>query len=697
MPPPSRRNVLTAAGAGASALFSPALARALAAPARRIHGTLQDVEHVVILMQENRSFDHYFGCLRGVRGYGDPRPLTLPSGRSVFHQPLAPGVDDVVLPFRLNSQTTNAECMPSLDHSWKGQHSLWRNHDAWAPVKGPLTMGYFDREDIPFYYALADAFTVCDAYHCSIFGPTNPNRLFLFSGTSGLTVKRPGLQVVTNADDGNWTADAASDDKGFAAYAWTTYAERLQAAGVSWKLYQEYDNFGDNSLAFFAAFRSLQPSHPLHQRGRTWVDGSTPENAKTSRGEHLIAAFAKDVQADRLPSVSWLVAPTHASEHPDASPGYGEAFTAGIFEALAANPEVFAKTVFILNYDENDGFFDHVPPPVPAVVDAMGASTVAMRDEVFVGQPVGLGPRVPMIVASPWTRGGWVNSQLFDHTSVLRFLEARFGVAEPNISAWRRAVAGDLTSVFDFASAQFASAQFASAQATSPRLPRTEGVVERVDAACKLDPPLPDFTQTALPRQEAGQRPARPLPYSLLVAAQVNADPARPLTLTFDNRGTAGAHFSAHAHGALSGPWSYTVEAGKVLTHTPQMYAAPGQPYDLSVFGPNGFFRRFRGRPSRGAEVSARYEPLRDRIVLILTNTGAAPRTLSIRPAAGSARSVTLTAGQVVEDVRPIGDRDHWYDLTVTDAADPSFLRHLAGHMETGAPSASDPGIAVYV
>src|ERR1700679_1049651 len=90
----SRRRFLQAASvaAGASALWSPALERALAEPARRVHGTIQDVEHVVILMQENRSFDHYFGCLKGVRGYGDPRPLALPSGQSVFHQPVAPGV-----------------------------------------------------------------------------------------------------------------------------------------------------------------------------------------------------------------------------------------------------------------------------------------------------------------------------------------------------------------------------------------------------------------------------------------------------------------------------------------------------------------------------------------------------------------------------------------------------------------------------
>ena len=410
---------------------------------------------MVILMQENRSFDHYFGCLRGVRGFGDPRAMILPSGHSVFHQPVAPGVGDTLTPFRLNSETTSAECMASLDHSWKGQHSLWRNHDAWVPVKGPLSMGYFTREDLPYYYALADAYTICDAYHCSIFGPTNPNRMFLFTGSNGLSTGHGGQHSVANVDDGNWTADAARDRLDFEAFKWTTYAERLQAAGIGWRLYQELDNFGDNPLAFFAAYRGLDHGHPLYQRARAWVDGSTPANAKDLPGDLLGRGLLRRGRRRRcaLPQVTWLVAPFHACEHPDASPGYGEAFTARLIQALAARPDVYAKTVFLLTYDENDGFFDHAYPPVPAIRPELGASTIATTGEVFDGQPVGLGPRTPMIAVSPWSRGGWVNSQPFDHTSVIRFLETRFGVMEPNITPWRRAVTGDLTSAFDFAGA----------------------------------------------------------------------------------------------------------------------------------------------------------------------------------------------------------------------------------------------------
>ncbi len=175
-----------AAGAavGAAAL-PPAIAQALALPARRVTGTIRDVEHIVVLMQENRSFDHYFGTLRGVRGFGDPRAITLPSGQPVWMQPTRDG-KAVVSPFHLESETSRAQTLYSLDHSWKGSHARWKHYDAWIPTKGPLTMGHFTRADLPFYYALADAFTICDAYHCSIFAPTNPNRLFLFSGTSGL-------------------------------------------------------------------------------------------------------------------------------------------------------------------------------------------------------------------------------------------------------------------------------------------------------------------------------------------------------------------------------------------------------------------------------------------------------------------------------------------------------------------------------
>jgi phospholipase C len=268
----SRRSVLQlGAAALAAEAFGATIAKALAQPAQLRTGTIRDVEHVVILMQENRSFDHYFGALRGVRGFGDPRPLMLPNGDSVFRQPSASGAP--VAPFHLDTRTTRADHIGSLDHSWKGSHERWKNYDVWVPAKSPMTMGHFTRDDLPFHYALADAFTICDAYYCSLFGPTSPNRMFLFTGTSGLSAGYDGPLAVRNSLlELNETADASRDQSAFPGFAWRTYAERLQAAGVSWKVYQEYDNYGDNALAYFAAFRGAQANAALMQRGRGWLN-----------------------------------------------------------------------------------------------------------------------------------------------------------------------------------------------------------------------------------------------------------------------------------------------------------------------------------------------------------------------------------------------------------------------------------------
>jgi len=675
---------LAAASAGVAAgagMGSAAIARALALPANRQTGTIADVEHVVILMQENRSFDHYFGALRGVRGFDDPRPIPLPSGRPVWFQPRSPGSAETVLPFRLNTDTSSAQGLHSLDHSWKGSHDRWKHYDSWPAAKGPLTMGHFTREDIPFYYALADAFTICDAYHCSLFGPTGPNRMFLFTGTSGLAVGESGGQAVANIDDGNYTADPARDRAAFKGYGWTTYAQRLQKAGVSWKLYQEYDNYGDNALAYFAAFRGLDANSELYRRARAWAVGSTMANATTSRAEHLVAAFGRDVAAGALPQVSWIVAPTKLCEHPDNPPGYGETLTARLLGALTANPAVWARTVLLINYDENDGFFDHVPPPLPAVGGALGQSTVDTVGEIYDGVPVGLGPRVPMLAVSPWSKGGWVNSQTFDHTSVLRFLEARFGVTEPNITPWRRAVVGDLTSAFDFR--RLESDRRAA-------LPDTSGTMARVDRTAKLPKPaIP--TDQALPRQEAGRRPARALPYDLQVHGRVDRDSGQ-LRLTFDNRGAAGAAFNLYAAGGE--PRFYTVGAGKQLADALPVGAAP---YNVSVFGPNGFLRRFRGGlAGSGVEVEARHDARGGRLALTLRNTGDAPALLTVKPGdypAGGPRRHRLAPGGSATDSWRLDPAAPWYDLAVTIDDDPAFLRQLAGHLETGRPSLSDPAI----
>ncbi|HEX4183474.1 MAG TPA: alkaline phosphatase family protein, partial [Caulobacteraceae bacterium] len=443
----------------------------------------------------------------------------------------------------------------------------------------------------------------------------------------------------------------------------------------------EYDNYGDNALAYFANFRGLDGGSDLHRRGRAWVEGSNPANAKTSDGEHLVAAFARDVAADALPKVSWIVAPYKVCEHPSATPAAGEDLTARLIAVLASNPEVWAKTALILNYDENDGFFDHVPPLVPPTGEAPGKSTVALDAELYEGVPVGLGPRVPMIVVSPWTKGGWVNSQLFDHTSVIRLLEARFGVTEPQITPWRRALMGDLTSVFDFE---------ADDRKPGPALPDASGLPAKARAQAALPTPRPPAAPTALPRQEPGGRLARALPYAF--EAWVRAA-GGDVELTIANTGAAGAGFTLYpTEGGEGGPWSYAVEAGKTL----QDRLPLGQGgYDLTLHGPNGFLRRFRGGESETVEVSCRYDVTGGVLQILLRNTGAAPVTVITANAysGGKVRRLALAPGAEANDAWPVAAADHWYDVSATLAEDPRFLRRLAGHIETGRPSRSDPAM----
>lgn len=658
---PTRREMML--GLGAAATWPASIARAAALPAGGRTGTIRDVEHVVILMQENRSFDHYFGTLRGVRGFGDPAAVRLPSGESVFHQP---GPDGAVLPFRLDAQATSAPVMKSLDHSWKGSHAEWAWHDVWVRHKTAMCMGHFTRADLPFYHALADVFTIGDQYFCSVHGPTNPNRLFLFSGTSGLAVGAGGEQCVHNVDDGNWTGDAARDKPEFAGWRWTTYAERLSRAGVSWKVYQEHDNYGDNALAYFASFRGRADPR-LTACGRAIVPGSTADNAAATQAQHLVDAVARDAAAGRLPQVSWIVAPFAYCEHPEASPQYGEALVSRLIDALTADPAVWAKTALILTYDENDGFFDHVPAPVPATSAKWGASTVSTRGEAFGEEPVGLGVRVPLLVVSPWTRGGHVCSQVFDHTSVIRFLEARFGVIEPNITPWRRAVCGDLTAIFDFAGTS-----------SAPTLPGIGDYREVIAAAAHRPAPVLPI-ESAVPRQEPGQRPARPLPYALAVIEDAPAA-AEGLALTFDNRGEAGAVFQVYA--AQGGPWYYTVEAGKRLSARLPAVGADGR-YDVAIHGPNGFLRRLAGTVGPAPRIIA--EPAGDRVEVTLANPTSAPLTLHIGD-----RQLTLAPQGRRTERLDIAATDHWYDVTVLAGA---HRRRFAGHHETGRASRSDPAI----
>lgn len=475
-PAMTRRRLLgSAAGmaaAAATALMPPNVQRALArAPRRR--GSLSDIKHVVLLMQENRSFDHYFGTLAGARGFSDPAALTLPDGRSIFHQPDPENPSGYLLPFHLDTRTTSAQKIPSTSHAWAVQHASWNGGkmDNWLPAhraaegdKAPYVMGYHTRADIPFQFALAEAFTLCDAYYCSVMGPTWPNRMYWMTGTID--------------PDGEGGGPLISNRKVPGGFRWTTYAERLQKAGVSWKVYQQQDNYGCNMLEYFQAFQQSDPDSELYRRGMV----RDPEGK-----------FEHDAINDALPAVSWIIPTSVESEHPDYMPAAGAAFVASKLNAIAANPEVWAKTAFILNYDENDGLFDHVAPPVPPPGTAR---------EFVKGLPIGGGFRVPCIIVSPWTAGGWVCGEPFDHTSVLQFLEKFTGVVEPNISDWRRQAFGDLTAAF----------RFDSEGATPPQLPDTVNTLTRArfEADHLPKPTLPGAEQKPPAQEHGGRRQVPP-------------------------------------------------------------------------------------------------------------------------------------------------------------------------------------------
>jgi phospholipase C len=708
----------TAGAAGAMTVFPPAIQRALAIEANRRTGTIQDIEHIVILMQENRSFDHYFGTLAGVRGFGDPFPIPVQdttgiTGKNVWVQPNASArvTGLPIAPFHLNTvQNFDTMRVSGTPHSWTDAQYAWNNGmmNAWPKSKANHSMGYFTEQDMPFQFALANAFTICDAYHCSFHGGTNTNRLFLWTGSNDPLAQGNGPATYNDYD---WFDANPGNDGG---YTWMTYSERLQDAGISWQVYENMeDNFTDNPLAGFHSFRDAWFQRPgysvaLRDRGTSTRD---------------LDKLKEDVLANKLPQVSWIVATAEGSEHPGpSSPAQGADYTSRVLDALTSNPEVWSKTVLIINFDENDGFFDHLPPPAapsylswnadPAKAALAGASTVDTTGEyhehlvsyhnngteqALLHRPYGLGPRVPMYVISPWSKGGWVNSETFDHTSVIRFIEKRFGVMEPNISAWRRAVCGDLISTFNFADPND-TAFFAN-------LPATLALADKARTIATQPVPVPPAPYV-LPVQAVGIRPARALPYELNVECAIKPNPQKlsgiSVELTFINTGEATGVFHVYDRLNLSAlPRRYTVEPGKQLTGnwTP---AATGS-YDLWVLGQNGFHRHFTGNAKRVAaaaqpnpEVKVEYVPATSEIRVVLHNTGNGPCVFSVTPNkyyTAEVNSHTVPAKGEHTLTFPLAASAHWYDFSVKVKGQSDFSRRLAGHMETGAPSFSDPAM----
>ncbi|MFC8780426.1 phosphocholine-specific phospholipase C [Streptomyces nigra] len=678
MPEVNRRRFLQIAGATtAFSALSSSIQRAAAIPAHQRTGSLEDVEHIVVLMQENRSFDHYFGTLRGVRGFGDPRPVRRDDGKPIWYQ--SDGTKDV-LPFHPDADDLGMQFLEGLPHGWSdGQQAYGGGkYDRWIPAKGTTTMAYLTREDIPFHYALADAFTVCDAYHCSFIGSTDPNRYYLWSGHTG--------------NDGTGGGPVLGNDE--LGYGWTTYPERLEKAGVSWKIYQDIGdgldaagswgwisdayrgNYGDNSLLYFDKYREARPGDPWYDKARTGTDAKA--------GDGYFDRLRADVQAGTLPQISWIAAPEAFSEHSNWPSNYGAWYIARVLDALTSNPEVWSRTALFITYDENDGFFDHVVPPLPPRDASRGRSTVDVTLDLYPGDatrtagPYGLGPRVPMLVVSPWSKGGYVCSETFDHTSILQFMERRFGVEEPQISPWRRAVCGDLTSAFDFSRKDSRPAGLPDTDAYEP--PDRERHPDY-----RPTPP----TEGGLPRQERGLRPSRPLKYAPSVDGRVDAA-AGTFRLAFASGAKAGAAFHVTSGNRADGPWMYTTEAGKDIADTWNSAYSDGS-YDLTVHGPAGFFRAFRGTNTvAGPEVTARHRG--DDIELRFTNAGRSSVRLRIADGyGGRPATVTVRPGVTVRRVFGLAASRRWYDLTVTADGDRAFLRRFAGHVENGRPGVSDP------
>lgn len=821
-------------GAGLLQVLPASIAKAMAInPAAG--STYLDAEHVVFLMQENRSFDHTFGSLQGVRGFNDPRAITLPDNNKVWLQTNNAG--ETYAPFRLDIKNTKATWMNSLPHSWSNQVDARNNgkYDRWLQAKPsgnkaykemPLTMGYHNRADIPFYYALADAFTVCDQHFCSSLTGTTPNRLYFWTGTIREKADEQVLARVWNsdADYGNWVN-------------WTTFPERLEEQGISWRVYQneisvgvgfegEEDawlgNFTDNPLEFFSQYQvklsaeyianlpraeaklsaaiseqeqqlktlsadaadavrikrrieglkkqlaiiqedqkiytkekydQLTPVQKnLHDKAFTtnrkdpyyhqldtlkYKDGDTEREVKLPKGD-ILHQFRADVNEGKLPTVSWIVAPENFSDHPGAA-WYGAWYLSEVMDILTKNPEVWKKTILVLTYDENDGYFDHVPPfvaPHPykkesgAVSEGIhtgieyvaNASQQSSDAEDRRESPIGLGYRVPLVVASPWSRGGYVNSQVFDHTSALQFLEKFLShktgkkITEPNMSLWRRTVCGDLTSVFR---------PYNGERIISPAALQRDEFIEGIHKAqfkklpsnyrklTKEEITLANRTLSSapfMPVQEKGIRSANALPYELYAEGLLSQDKQSfDIVLKAGNRlfgdTAAGSPFQVYAPGLYQGEkvrvWDYAVAAGAALADNWKLEDFDKGIYHLQVYGPNGFFREFIGS-NHEPMVSTRsmYEPvhtkpsqLSGRLILTFGNAEKTAQTIIITDNAYKHPKRTVLVEPARENLAIIDTAKTygWYDFTITVKGHTSFSKRYAGRIETGKDSKTDP------
>jgi len=709
----TRRDFIKAsASAGlAVSMWEPLLQKALAVPANNVTRSIKDVEHIVILMQENRSFDHYFGAMKGVRGFGDRFPIPLESGQRVFHQ--SDG-EKVIPPYRADGKVSNAAFVNVTPHNFPDTQAAWNQgkYGFWPLFKTPYSMAYYTRQEIPFQYAMAEKFTICDAYHCSVATGTDPNRIVFWSGAVDNPDKR-NAGINCTDEDGEpvnlrcWIKGELPEP-GYtyqgSAFNWPTIPDVLQEAGISWRIYQDpNDNWTGamHGCLAFESFRTAKPGSPIYENGmRHWS----------------LEDLARDVQNGTLPQVSWILPSQSNSEHPGApsSPYRASNFTHEVLSAITSNQEVWSKTVFFLTFDENDGLFDHLPAPaVPSYnLDGTlaGKSTIDLAGMYFDNdkddlndtesprkyidkrdtisgklRPWGMGPRVPMYILSPWSKGGWVHSEVADHTSVGQFIEKRFGVTIPAISAWHRAVSSDLTSAFDFVNPN---------DPKFPVMPDTTSHAEKDAASQKL----PNVTAPAEPAelyQEKGSRPSRALPYRLHCKMNYLKSIGQ-VQLVFDNQGDKGAVYHVYdMHRLDKIPRRYTVEAGKSLEDQWDTSATAGE-YELEVYGPNGYFHKFAGNIGNVApELQLQYDHDSGNMAVLLNNPATTPIQLVVEADAYGypAIDINLLPGEPLTIPIDLEKSHHWYDFRVKTGK--GFWHRFAGRVETGRPGISDPAMGM--
>lgn len=703
---------LSATAGLTASLWEPLLQKALAVAAHNATRTINDVQHVVILMQENRSFDHYFGTMKGVRGFGDRFPIPLESGQRAFHQ--SDG-NKIVPPYRSDRNTSNAAFINGTPHNFPDTQAAWNQgkYGCWPLFKTPYSMAYYTREEIPFQYAMAEYFTICDAYHCSIATGTDPNRIVFWSGAGWDPQKQAAGINCTDADaepvNLRCWIKGEMPEPGYtyqgSAFKWPTIPDVLQQAGISWRIYQDpNDNWTGamHGCLAFESFRNAKPGDPIYENGmRHWS----------------VEDLANDVKNNTLPQVSWILPSQSNSEHPGApsSPYRASNFTHEVLEAITSNPEVWSKTVFFLTFDENDGLFDHLPAPaVPSynldgtlagksTIDVAGMYFHDDKDDlndmdsprVYIDKrdtisgnlrPWGMGPRVPMYILSPWSKGGWVDSSVADHTSVGQFIEKRFGVTIPGISPWHRAVSSDLTSAFDFATPN---------DPKLPVMPDTSGF-EAIDAASKALPEAAAPEQPTRLYQEPGTRLSRALPYRLHCTLKYLKS-QNQVQLIFVNKGSKGAVYHVYDMNRLDRiPRRYTVASDKSLTDEWAVDETEGA-YHLEVYGPNGYFHKFAGNIYHAEpEIELAYDHRNGGIsVLLQNNSPDVSLRITMEANAYGYKNpdpVSLAPGKSAKKHFSLERSHRWYDFTIKTPT--GFLHRLAGRVETGKDGVSDPAMA---